>query len=172
MSRWIRIIATSEVSVIGRNDGVLFALFHVLAIPLTNARATCVGKDSTTKVSQNLCLRIQIKWVTHFTLFKLGNRMQYGRQVITIQKNQVSLPSESNSTKSNFRGFSITKKTSLQHLLVIHYDAQNYEKLTMPSRSIVARTCSDPGVTLNGIFDFRPRFNACFTMLAHRPMSS
>ncbi|KAL0101766.1 hypothetical protein PUN28_019118 [Cardiocondyla obscurior] len=45
-------------------------------------------------------------------------------------------------------------------------------ELTIPSRSIVARICSDPGVTLNADFAFKPCFKACLAMLAHRPISS
>lgn len=37
---------------------------------------------------------------------------------------------------------------------------------------MVARICSDPGVTLKGIFDLIPCFMASLAMLAHRPMSS
>ena len=41
-----------------------------------------------------------------------------------------------------------------------------------PSRLMVARICSEPGVMLNGIFALTPIFAACRTMLAARPMSS
>ena len=43
---------------------------------------------------------------------------------------------------------------------------------TMPSLSIVARICSEPGVTLNAAFAVNPCSNACLAMLAQRPMSS
>src|SRR5687768_14135153 len=41
-----------------------------------------------------------------------------------------------------------------------------------PSRSIVARTCSDPGVIRNGTADLMPRAIACFATVAARLMSS
>ena len=41
-----------------------------------------------------------------------------------------------------------------------------------PSRSIVARTCSEPGVMSSGVFTFRPAAFACRATCAARPMSS
>ena len=41
-----------------------------------------------------------------------------------------------------------------------------------PSRAIVARTCSEPGVIVNGTLLLIPAFSACRQMLALRAMSS
>ena len=41
-----------------------------------------------------------------------------------------------------------------------------------PSRSTVARTCSDPGVTSSGVFTRSPADAACRARLAARLMSS
>ncbi len=41
-----------------------------------------------------------------------------------------------------------------------------------PSRSMVARTCSEPGVTSSGVRAFRPWAEACRARLAARVMSS
>ena len=41
-----------------------------------------------------------------------------------------------------------------------------------PSRSIVARTCSEPGVIMSGVFTRSPRAAAWRATCAARPMSS
>lgn len=46
------------------------------------------------------------------------------------------------------------------------------KELTMPSRSIVALICSDPGVIWKRDLAFSPCFMASLTMEAQRPMSS
>lgn len=56
-----------------------------------------------------------------------------------------------------------------------HFEQKNTKftrVLTIPSRSIVARTCSDPGVTLNGVEDLIPCAMASLAMLAQRAISS
>ena len=44
--------------------------------------------------------------------------------------------------------------------------------LVKPSRAMVARTVSEPGVTLYGILNLRPALAACCTSEAERAMSS
>lgn len=46
------------------------------------------------------------------------------------------------------------------------------KRLTYPSLSIVARICSDPGVTVNWALHFRPLSKACLATEAARPISS
>jgi hypothetical protein len=41
-----------------------------------------------------------------------------------------------------------------------------------PSRRIVLSTMSEPGVTISGVFTFRPIFAACFATAVARSMSS
>ncbi len=46
------------------------------------------------------------------------------------------------------------------------------KSLSCPSRSIVARTCSEPGVTRKGVWAFSPLAVACLATWADRSMSS
>ena len=46
MGGGVGVVTPSEVAVVRGHDGVLLALLHVLAIPLTDARAARVGQDS------------------------------------------------------------------------------------------------------------------------------
>lgn len=45
-------------------------------------------------------------------------------------------------------------------------------ELTIPSLSMVALTCSEPGVTLNGVADFIPCLSASLAIDAHLAISS
>ncbi|RUS89006.1 hypothetical protein EGW08_003253, partial [Elysia chlorotica] len=56
MSRWVGIITPCEVTVVRRDDGILLSLFHILSVPLSNARATGVGQNNTANVAKCLCL--------------------------------------------------------------------------------------------------------------------
>lgn len=58
VSGGVTIVTAGEVTVVGRDDGVGFALLHVLAIPLTNAGAASVGKNDTTELLEGLELAI------------------------------------------------------------------------------------------------------------------
>lgn len=42
----------------------------------------------------------------------------------------------------------------------------------MPSRSIVALICSEPGVIVKAAFALTPLFSACLAILTERPISS
>jgi len=54
----VAIVATGEVTVVGREDRVSLALLDVLAIPLSNARAAGVGKNDTAELLEGLELTI------------------------------------------------------------------------------------------------------------------
>ena len=47
----IGIVTAGEVAIVRRNDGVLFALLHVLTIPLTDAGTARIGQDDTTDLA-------------------------------------------------------------------------------------------------------------------------
>lgn len=49
MRCWIGVIASGEVPVVRRNDGVLFALLHVATIPLADAWAAGIGQHCAAK---------------------------------------------------------------------------------------------------------------------------
>ncbi len=56
----VGVVTTGEVTVVGRDDRVGFALLDVLAIPLTDARTAGVGKDDTTEFLKSLKLAIAL----------------------------------------------------------------------------------------------------------------
>ena len=58
------------------------------------------------------------------------------------------------------------------HALASTVDSILWRESIWPSRSMVARTCSDPGVTMKGTADFKPRAAACSATSAARLMSS
>lgn len=45
MGSRVGIVTSSKVSVVGRDDGILFALFDVMAVPLADTGSTGIGKD-------------------------------------------------------------------------------------------------------------------------------
>lgn len=56
----IGVVTASEVTVVGGDDGVRFALLDVLAVPLSNARTAGVGEDDTTELLESLKLTITL----------------------------------------------------------------------------------------------------------------
>lgn len=60
VSGGVGVVTASEVTVVGRDDGVGLTLLHVLAVPLTNARPTGVGKDDTAVLLEGLELTVTL----------------------------------------------------------------------------------------------------------------
>lgn len=58
VSSGVTVVSASEVTVVGRDDGVGLALLDVLAVPLTNARTAGVGKNNTAVLLKSLQLTI------------------------------------------------------------------------------------------------------------------
>lgn len=58
VSSGVTIVTTSEVTVVGRDDGVGLTLLDVLTVPLTNARTASVGKNDTAVLLESLQLTI------------------------------------------------------------------------------------------------------------------
>jgi len=56
----VGIVATSEVTVVGRDDRVLLALLNILTVPLTNAWTTGVCENHSTKLLKSLELTVTL----------------------------------------------------------------------------------------------------------------
>lgn len=54
MSRGVRVVTSSEVAVVGGDNGVGGVLGHVSAIPLADAGTTSVSEDDTTGLSEGV----------------------------------------------------------------------------------------------------------------------
>jgi len=54
----VGVVTASEVTVVGRDDGVGLTLLHILAVPLTNAGTAGVGENDTAKLLHGLKLAI------------------------------------------------------------------------------------------------------------------
>ena len=57
VSGGVGVVTGSEVAVVRGDDRVLFALLHVLTIPLTDARSAGVGQNGSSELAQ--CLHVQ-----------------------------------------------------------------------------------------------------------------
>jgi hypothetical protein len=66
----VGIVTASEVTVVGRENRVGFALLHILAVPLSNARTAGIGEDDTTVLLEGLQLTITLNSSTNL----LGTR--------------------------------------------------------------------------------------------------
>ena len=60
----VGVVAASEVTVVGGDDGVGLALLHILAVPLSDARAAGVGQDDTAELLESLQLAITLNGST------------------------------------------------------------------------------------------------------------
>lgn len=58
MGGGVGVVTASEVTVVGRDDGVGLAFLHILTVPLSNARTASVGENDTTKLLESLELAI------------------------------------------------------------------------------------------------------------------
>ena len=56
----VSVITAGEVTVVRGHNGVLLSLLDILTVPLTNARATSIGQDSTTELAEGLRLENKI----------------------------------------------------------------------------------------------------------------
>lgn len=115
-----------------------------IPIPLSNAGSTSIGEYNSTNITQDLGLE-EGQHEFEETVSCIFQRLIY-----TVNKKQ---------PRTNTMGYSLDLTLC-------------YVRLTYPSLSMVARICSEPGVTVNWALHFRPLSRACLAREAALPMSS
>lgn len=80
MGGGVCIVTTSEVSVVGRNDGVWFALLDVLSVPLTDAGTASIGQDHSSKVFKRLELTVTLDGGTDLLRSRSNTELRYIRR--------------------------------------------------------------------------------------------
>lgn len=150
----VGIVPGSEVSVEGGDDCVLLSFFHI-----------------TSEYKQTQCISTWcIAWhvsrsgaLLPVPLSNAGTTCVGQDNTANISKD-LRLQEDKNLSDSGQHWIISIKRWAAWYLCVL--------ALTYPSLSIVARICSEPGVTVNWALHFRPLSKACLATDAARPMSS
>jgi len=78
----VGIVTASEVTVVGRDDGVGLALLHVPTVPLSDARTASVGKDHRTELLKGLQLAITLNGSTDLLRTRSDSEQRLGLEAV------------------------------------------------------------------------------------------
>lgn len=160
MGGWVAVVTCSKVTVERGDDGVSLALGHVCALPLTDAgtATVCVCECLFECMCVCVCLLDGRKAETtenqetdSSTTHKVSPVRQHGTSDLVKHLHQTITLDGGTHTQVDH-----TRKHTQAHLLDSTVPPTLSNTSIRPSRSIVARTCSEPGEMVKGTLALMP----------------